>query len=371
MRDLETIEAAITAAETGHIVFATLHTTGAQGTVNRIIDVFPTNQQEQIRTQLSTSIIGIALAGAAAEDRRRPGGGLRDAGGHAGHRQPDPREQDLPHHLRDPDRGRSWACSCWTTTCSSSGGQGWWRRRTSCSRRTARTSWPPRSPGPSAACSRTRRRPSGRIEKSGKETDDAVSGAAAPADSTTARQLRGNAHGYSANRSDSGRPGVHHRRASWRCCWRSSSSGRGELLGQIAMSMGLITDEQLAQALAEQMGMQVVNLSDVVDPAGGAGPHHRADGPALPHHSRELRGQHADDRHVRSAEAVDHRRVAEFPGLRHPGGGGHRRRTCCRRWSGTTPAAARASRQLIADMEQRRGAGRRGDGAGEGRRRST
>ena len=59
MRDLETIEAAITAAETGHIVFGTLHTTGAQGTVNRIIDVFPTNQQEQIRTQLSTAIIGV------------------------------------------------------------------------------------------------------------------------------------------------------------------------------------------------------------------------------------------------------------------------------------------------------------------------
>src|SRR5579863_4423318 len=59
MRDLETIEAAITAAETGHVVFGTLHTTGAQGTVNRIIDVFPTNQQEQIRTQLSTSIIGV------------------------------------------------------------------------------------------------------------------------------------------------------------------------------------------------------------------------------------------------------------------------------------------------------------------------
>lgn len=59
MRDLETIEAAITAAETGHIVFGTLHTTGAQGTVNRIIDVFPTTQQDQIRTQLSTSIIGV------------------------------------------------------------------------------------------------------------------------------------------------------------------------------------------------------------------------------------------------------------------------------------------------------------------------
>ncbi|MCC7087001.1 MAG: PilT/PilU family type 4a pilus ATPase [Pirellulales bacterium] len=59
MRDLATIEAAITAAETGHLVFGTLHTTGAQGTVNRIIDVFPTNQQEQIRVQLSTAIIGI------------------------------------------------------------------------------------------------------------------------------------------------------------------------------------------------------------------------------------------------------------------------------------------------------------------------
>lgn len=59
MRDLDTIQAAITAAETGHVVFGTLHTTGAQGTVNRIIDVFPTNQQEQIRTQLSTAIIGI------------------------------------------------------------------------------------------------------------------------------------------------------------------------------------------------------------------------------------------------------------------------------------------------------------------------
>ncbi len=59
MRDLETIQAAITAAETGHVVFGTLHTTGAEGTVNRIIDVFPTNQQEQIRTQLSVAIIGV------------------------------------------------------------------------------------------------------------------------------------------------------------------------------------------------------------------------------------------------------------------------------------------------------------------------
>jgi len=59
LRDLETIEAAITAAETGHLVFGTLHTTGAQGTVNRIIDVFPSNQQDQIRTQLAMAIIGV------------------------------------------------------------------------------------------------------------------------------------------------------------------------------------------------------------------------------------------------------------------------------------------------------------------------
>jgi twitching motility protein PilT len=59
MRDLETMEAAITAAETGHLVFATLHTTGAARTVDRIVDAFPTNQQEQIRTQLASSIVAV------------------------------------------------------------------------------------------------------------------------------------------------------------------------------------------------------------------------------------------------------------------------------------------------------------------------
>jgi twitching motility protein PilT len=59
MRDLETIAAAITAAETGHLVFGTLHTTGATRTVDRIIDAFPTNQQEQVRAQLAVSIIAI------------------------------------------------------------------------------------------------------------------------------------------------------------------------------------------------------------------------------------------------------------------------------------------------------------------------
>ncbi len=59
MRDLETISAAITAAETGHLVFATLHTTGSARTVDRIIDAFPANQQEQIRVQLSVSIVTV------------------------------------------------------------------------------------------------------------------------------------------------------------------------------------------------------------------------------------------------------------------------------------------------------------------------
>ena len=59
MRDLETMEAAVSAAETGHLVFATLHTTGAARTVDRIVDAFPTDQQEQIRTQLASSLLAV------------------------------------------------------------------------------------------------------------------------------------------------------------------------------------------------------------------------------------------------------------------------------------------------------------------------
>jgi twitching motility protein PilT len=59
MRDLETISLALTAAETGHLVFATLHTNGAIKTVDRIIDVFPAGQQAQIRTMLSESLRGV------------------------------------------------------------------------------------------------------------------------------------------------------------------------------------------------------------------------------------------------------------------------------------------------------------------------
>ena len=56
MRDLETVSLALTAAETGHLVFGTLHTSGAPNTINRIIDVFPAEQQDQIRAQVSSSL---------------------------------------------------------------------------------------------------------------------------------------------------------------------------------------------------------------------------------------------------------------------------------------------------------------------------
>ncbi len=59
MRDLETIQQAITSAETGHLVFATLHTVDAVQTVDRIIDVFPMHQQQQIRMQLSVNLVGV------------------------------------------------------------------------------------------------------------------------------------------------------------------------------------------------------------------------------------------------------------------------------------------------------------------------
>lgn len=59
MRDLETIEAAISAAETGHLVFGTLHTNSAAGTVDRIVDAFPANMKEMVRTQLASSLVAV------------------------------------------------------------------------------------------------------------------------------------------------------------------------------------------------------------------------------------------------------------------------------------------------------------------------
>jgi len=59
MRDLETIQLALTAAETGHLVFGTLHTTGAAKTIDRLVNAFPVNQQETIRIQLSTVLVAV------------------------------------------------------------------------------------------------------------------------------------------------------------------------------------------------------------------------------------------------------------------------------------------------------------------------
>jgi twitching motility protein PilT len=59
MRDLETIATALTAAETGHLVFGTLHTQSAPGTIDRVIDVFPAEQQEQVRVQLASTLQGV------------------------------------------------------------------------------------------------------------------------------------------------------------------------------------------------------------------------------------------------------------------------------------------------------------------------
>ena len=59
MRDLETIHTALTAAETGHLVFATLHTQDAAQTIDRVIDVFPPHQQQQVRVQLAGAIQGV------------------------------------------------------------------------------------------------------------------------------------------------------------------------------------------------------------------------------------------------------------------------------------------------------------------------
>ncbi len=59
LRDLETIQVALTAAETGHLVFATLHTQDAPQTIDRVIDVFPPHQQGQVRAQLAATLQGV------------------------------------------------------------------------------------------------------------------------------------------------------------------------------------------------------------------------------------------------------------------------------------------------------------------------
>ena len=92
MRDLETISTALTAAETGHLVFATLHTQDAPQSIDRIIDVFPAHQQQQVRVQLASRAAGHLHPAAAPDARRRRAATIacRGAGRHAGGPQPHP-----------------------------------------------------------------------------------------------------------------------------------------------------------------------------------------------------------------------------------------------------------------------------------------
>ena len=105
MRDLETIEAALRIAETGHLTLATLHTNSATTSINRIIDVFPAHQQSQIRTQLSFVLEGIMCQTLhRALERQGPRHGARGPDPERRRPQPDPRGQDPPDLLDDADR---------------------------------------------------------------------------------------------------------------------------------------------------------------------------------------------------------------------------------------------------------------------------
>ena len=113
LRDLETVAIAIETAETGHLVFGTLHTTTAASTVDRVIDQFPSDRQAQIRIMLSESLEGRHRADALPEDRRRPRRGARGAHRHRRGQQPDPRGQDVPDPVDDAGgpRRRAWSRS--------------------------------------------------------------------------------------------------------------------------------------------------------------------------------------------------------------------------------------------------------------------
>ena len=111
LRDLETISTALTAAETGHLVLATLHTQSAAQTIDRVIDIFPPHQQQEIRAQLSTALQGVVTQ-ALRQARGRPGphGHLRGHVRHRRHPQPDPRGQEPPDPVVHAVLRRRTAC---------------------------------------------------------------------------------------------------------------------------------------------------------------------------------------------------------------------------------------------------------------------
>ena len=116
LRDLETIRLAMTAAETSHLVFGTLHTSSAAKTIDRVIDVFPAEEKEMVRAMLSGIAAGRDFADAVQAQRRLgPRGGARDHDRHQRHSQPDPRGQggaDVLHH----QTSNSVGCKRWIKT---------------------------------------------------------------------------------------------------------------------------------------------------------------------------------------------------------------------------------------------------------------
>ena len=156
MRDTETMATALTAAETGHLVFATLHTQDAPQTIDRIIDVFPPHQQEQIRVQLSHDAHGRLHAAAAADARRpRPLRRLRAAHPDARGPQPHPRGQDAPDLLDHADRHARSACRPWTrrspTWCAAASSRASWPSTARARPRSSSGCWASRRPRPPAA----------------------------------------------------------------------------------------------------------------------------------------------------------------------------------------------------------------------------
>ncbi len=95
MRDLDSIRFALTIAETGHLVFATLHTNDAVQSLSRLIDVFPPEQQPQIQVQLAAALSCVVYQRLIPRDRRRDGRRVRGTGRHPGRPQSDQRGQDL------------------------------------------------------------------------------------------------------------------------------------------------------------------------------------------------------------------------------------------------------------------------------------
>ena len=105
MRDLETISVALTAAETGHLVFATLHTQDAAQTIDRVIDVFPPHQQQQVRVQLAGALQGVVCQTLCkTADGKGRAVATEVLVATPADPQPDPRGQDAPDLLRDAGR---------------------------------------------------------------------------------------------------------------------------------------------------------------------------------------------------------------------------------------------------------------------------